>query len=271
MFLYFLKGLKVSKKWGHKNINPQRKSLLKNLKKQLKIWFIPSNILNLALTHSSVVYSKNKLSSNERLEFIGDSVLNLVVSEFLFKSFPNLTEGELSIIRSEVVDKKSLHSVAEKWNLKEYLLVSKEVMMNPRAMYKALANAVEAIIGALYLCTSYGYTKKFVLRYFSEIIMERIKEGPKDYKSTLQILTLKELGEYPIYEVLGELGPQHQKTFIVGVRLRGEIIADGQGWTKKEAEQEAAKHAINYLLQNLPKVKSLKEKKHIESEYEEEY
>lgn len=205
-------------------------------------------IINEALTHSSYANeSRNKyIYNNERLEFLGDSVLSIVVSEYIYLKYNNLPEGELTKVRASVVCEPSLAEQAKKIDLGKYLLLGKgEEVTGGRNRVSILADAFEAVIGALYLDGGMDIASKFVLSTLSNSI-ELASKGKlfRDYKTDLQELLQSKYDDKISYKVTGETGPDHNKTFEVEVLLGENVLGRGQGKSKKEAEQMAAKIAL---------------------------
>ena len=192
-----------------------------------------------ALTHSS---RKTELDySNERLEFLGDAVLGLIVSERLFADFPHLAEGELTRVKSAVVSRSTLSKVARKLSFGKYLIIGKGLAHRRTVPASLLANGFEAVLAAIYLDGGMDPAREFVFRSLTEQI-DRVLNNRHDfnYKSILQQFTQKELGVTPTYRVKSEQGPDHFKSFVVVAQLQDTEYGTGHGRTKKEAEQVAA-------------------------------
>lgn len=228
--------------------------LMKALEDRLGIKWRERSLLLEALTHSSYLYenkSPKVTSHNERLEFLGDAVLELVVSEYLFLECSEKPEGELTKMRAKIVCEPSLARVSRRLELGRYLLMGKgEERSGGRERPSILADAFEALLGALYLDQGLKAAREFALRELSDII-KRVLSGKydQDYKTDLQELLQQKYGEAATYQVLSEEGPDHDKIFKVAVSHRGKIMGKGQGRTKKEAEQNAARVALNHLRQ----------------------
>lgn len=210
------------------------------------------NLVNQSLTHASFVNeSKNKnIEHNERLEFLGDAVLNLAISQYLYCTYPDFSEGELTRIRAGLVCESCLAEKAKMIHLGEYMLLGKgEEATGGRIRPSLLANTFEALLGAIYLQESYEIAFDFIIHLFKEELdrIQPINGFYKDPKTTLQEYVQKEKGLKVIYEVVEEAGPDHDKRFSVIVRLADKIVGRGQGRSKKEAEQNAALEAINRL------------------------
>ena len=220
------------------------------LEEKLGYEFRDPALLENALTHSSCANeSRGRLQSNERLEFLGDSILGMVVADHLYRNHPDLPEGELTRTRAALVCEDSLVEVAEALRLGEYLHLGKgEEAGGGRKRPSIQADAVEAVLAAVYLDGGIGSARKIVQQY----ILCREVEGltsPRDYKTALQELVQRESGQVLKYRLTGEEGPDHDKRFFVEVDLNGSPVGAGSGRSKKEAEQMAAKAAIERLEQ----------------------
>lgn len=211
--------------------------------------FKNKDLLKEAFTHRSYLNENPgwKLPNNERLEFLGDAVLELAVTEELYLRFPESQEGEMTGFRAALVNYQMLAGVAKILGLDKYILLSKgEAKDIGKARDVILANAIEALIGAVYLDSNYKSVKKFVNQSVMSHIDEVIKEGLyKDAKSLLQEKVQEEHKVTPVYKVLSEKGPDHDKIFEVGVYVGGKILAKGTGHSKQEAEVAAARNALN--------------------------
>ena len=221
---------------------------MKSLEEKLGYDFRDRALLENALTHSSRANeSRGALQSNERLEFLGDSILGMIVADHLYRNHPDLPEGDLTRIRAALVCEESLVEVARALHLGEYLRLGKgEEAGGGRNRPSIQADAVEAVLAAVYLDGGIGSARKIVQRY----ILNREAAGlakPHDYKTALQELVQRESGQVLQYHLTGEEGPDHDKRFFVEVTLSGAPIGAGQGRSKKEAEQMAAKAAIEKL------------------------
>ncbi len=209
--------------------------------------FKNKNLLKEALTHTSYAY-ENKVKSNERLEYLGDSILEFVISEYLFLKYNNLSEGEMTKVRANVVCEDSLYEIAKRHNFSDFLLLGKSEKHSQNSKKAIMADSVEAVIAAIFLDSDVEYAKKFIidnLKDFVEIASKNV--GMKDYKTVLQE-KLQVHGEVKIkYVVLKEEGPDHDKTFIVEVSCDDKFLATGKGKNKKHAEMEAAKNALQIL------------------------
>lgn len=218
------------------------------LEEKLGYTFQNRKLLENALTHSSCANeSGGRLSSNERLEFLGDSILGMVVADHLFRNHPDLPEGDLTRVRATLVCEDSLVEVAESLDLGAYLLLGKgEEAGGGRHRPSIRADAVEAVLAAIYLDGGIGSARKIIQKF----ILSREVVGlnkPRDYKTSLQELVQRESGKVLKYRLTGESGPDHDKRFFVEVTLNGTAVGAGTGRSKKDAEQMAAKAAIEAL------------------------
>lgn len=203
-------------------------------------------LLQEALSHSSYANEKKKLRhSNERLEFLGDSVLSIIVSQYLFEHFKHLPEGELTKIRASLVCEKALHQFAKQIHLGEALLLGKgEENTGGRERPSILADAFEAVIAAIYLDGGLEAATPYVLGFVPKDIDARKSSNFRDYKTVLQEIVQKNPEEKVEYMLVEQSGPDHNKAFVVNVMLNSNVIGTGTGRSKKEAEQMAAKEAL---------------------------
>lgn len=212
--------------------------------------FQNKHLLLEALSHSSYANEKRKSrNSNERLEFLGDSVLSIVVSEFLFHKYPNLPEGELTKLRASMVCEKALFVFAKQIHLGEFLLLGKgEEHTGGRERSSILADAFEAVIAAIFLDGGMEAAKRHILRFIPEDPEEHDQPmGFHDYKTQLQEVVQKNPEEKVEYVLVSESGPDHDKAFRVEVCLNSNVIGTGIGHSKKAAEQMAAKEALSLM------------------------
>ncbi|MCD7774808.1 MAG: ribonuclease III [Clostridiales bacterium] len=209
--------------------------------------FKDKELLNTALTHSSYANEmQNKVKFNERLEFLGDSVLGMITAEYFFKNHPEMPEGQLTKLRASMVCEKSLYRFAQTIKLGEFLNLGRgEIHSGGRNRPSILADAFEALIAAIYLDAGFDEAKKFVLGFIANAAVE--DNEIDDYKSALQEIIQKNHGEILEYFMAGESGPDHDKTFTVEVHLNSNVIGVGQGHSKKKAEQMAAKEALRLM------------------------
>ncbi len=226
-----------------------RVRLLKKFQKQVGIRFLDLSLLEQALTHRSYshVTSRNRDASNERMEFLGDSVLGLSVSQFLYLQFPDRPEGALSKMKSLLVSRKVLSEVSREHGLGEFILLSgEESDMGGRDRDSILADSYEGVIGAIYLDQGYRAASKFIQDTLLADINDILKdEENTNYKSLLQEYVQSRRLSHPVYRVHAEDGPEHEKEFVVDVVVKGEIWGQGRGKNKKDAEQAAAREAID--------------------------
>ena len=218
------------------------------LAEHIGVEFKDLNLLRMACTHRSYL-NENRgagLEHNERLEFLGDAVLELVVTEFLFAKYPEKPEGDLTAYRAALVNTQSISDAAQTLGMNEFLLLSRgEAKDTGRARMIILANAFEALIGALYLDAGYDVAKDFIAKQLfhktDEVVAKRLWQ---DAKSRLQELSQEKTGITPSYQMLDQSGPDHDKQFVVGAFIGQEKIASGEGRSKQEAEQDAAQKAL---------------------------
>lgn len=219
-----------------------------DIERELNLQFTDKSLLQTAFIHKSYAY-ENQVESNEKLEFLGDAILELVTSEYLYKNYSNLREGEMTKVRATVVCEASLYEIAKRHNFSDFLKVSKsEYLARGNENPAMLADSVEACIAAIFLDIGLEKAKEFIIDNLKESIKIASKNvGMKDYKTVLQE-KLQEHGEVKItYELVKESGPDHNKIFTVNVSCNGKILADGTGKTKKAAEMEAARNALESM------------------------
>ena len=222
---------------------------MKTLEEKIGYKFNNIQLLKNALTHSSYANeARNGICSNERLEFLGDSVLSIVVSDFLFKKFNSIPEGELTKLRSSLVCEKALCGFSRELNLGKYLLLGKgEDKGGGRERDSILADAFEAVLAAIYLDGGMEIARKIVMNFVLRELDHTSDTGFKDYKTALQEIIQRNPEEYVTYIVTDESGPDHDKSFEVEVHLNSNVIGKGSGKSKKQAEQMAAKQALNLM------------------------
>lgn len=222
---------------------------MKTLETKLGYQFQNPKLLDHALTHSSYAneHHLGSISSNERLEFLGDSVLGMIVADHLYRTFPDLPEGDLTRIRANLVCEGSLVLVAKEWDLGRYLKLGKgENACGGRSRPSILADAVEAVLAAVFLDGGLAHDRDIIQRFLLDR-MEQVNRASRDHKTYLQELVQQKSGQVLSYELIGESGPDHNKTFQMQVLLNGQPIGQGTGHSKKEAEQAAANAAIERL------------------------
>jgi ribonuclease-3 len=225
----------------------RQKNNYKSFLEDNKLSFNNKDLLITALTHPSYYQERSSAeASNQRLEFLGDAVLNLIVGEYIYKNFSDKAEGELTKIRARVVCESALVMVAKKLSLGSYIFLGRgEEMSGGRKRKSILADTVEAVIGAIYLDQGLESAEKFVLKYLEDEIFYTAQGDYYDYKSRLQEFVQAWDKENVYYDLLEEHGPAHSKTFTMAVYYKGEKLASGSGRTKQEAEQKAAEEALN--------------------------
>ncbi len=220
---------------------------MERLETQLGYTFKNRSLLENALTHSSYANENHSpLGSNERLEFLGDSILGMVTADYLYHEHPDLPEGDLTRTRAALVCEESLAEVAARLELGSYLKLGRgEANGGGRRRPSIQADAVEAVLAAVYLDGGLQEAAKIIRRFILEKETER--SAHRDYKTALQELIQRESGRALTYRLTGESGPDHAKTFTMAVDLNGTLVGEGEGRSKKEAEQMAAKAAIEKL------------------------
>ena len=221
---------------------------MESLEKKLGYTFRDRSLLSEALNHSSYAneHRSAEVSSNERLEFLGDSVLGFVTAEFLFKTYGKLPEGDLTRIRAALVCEQSLYEVAKFLGLGQYLKLGKgEEAGGGRQRQSILADATEAVFAAVYLDGGMERVRELICR----VLLSRAPaaEERRDYNTTLQEIVQRRSGQVLTYHMVDESGPDHNKTFLFQVRLNGAPVGQGRGHSKKEAEQAAARDALEKL------------------------
>ncbi len=221
---------------------------LEILEKNIGYTFKNKELLKQALRHTSYANERN-IESNEKLEFLGDSILEFLSSKYIYRNYTNLREGEMTKVRATVVCEKSLYKVAKLHNFSDFLYLGKsEQKTEGRERPAILADSVEAVIAAIYIDGGLEEAEKFIVDNLKFEIEEATKHvGDKDYKTVLQE-KLQEHGEVKIeYKTIGESGPDHDKTFEADVEVNGKFLAKGKGKSKKEAQMQAAKKALENL------------------------
>lgn len=220
----------------------------KKLEESIGYEFKDKELLKKALTHTSYAY-ENKLESNEKLEFLGDSILEFISSKYIYNNYQKLKEGEMTKVRADVVCEKSLYKIACKHNFSDFLYLGKSQKSNEKNVRPAiLADSVEAVIAAIYFDSGIEETEKFIIENLKDSInLASSHVGMKDYKTVLQE-KLQIHGSVIIkYNIIKEFGPDHDKSFVAEVICDGKILAEGIGKTKKMAEMEAARKALSNM------------------------
>ena len=218
------------------------------LKKSIGYVFKNKNLLKNALTHTSYAY-ENKVASNEKLEFLGDSILEFISSKYIYNNYSKLKEGEMTKVRADVVCENSLFKIANKHNFSDFLYLGKSQRLNEKNVRPAiLADSVEAVIAAIYFDSGLEAAEQFIVENLKdEIKIATTHVGMKDYKTVLQE-KLQVHGSVDIkYIIVKEYGPDHDKNFVAEVLCNGKVLAEGIGKNKKMAEMEAAKKALQNM------------------------
>lgn len=221
---------------------------METIEQKLGYEFQSKELLKKALTHTSYAYEKN-IESNEKLEYLGDSILEFITSKYLYFNYPKLTEGEMTKVRASVVCEKSLYKIAKLHNFSDFLYLGKsEQLSGGKNRPAILADSVEAVIAAIYIDGGIEPAEKFIIENLKQEIEQASKHvGIKDHKTVLQE-KLQIHGDVKIeYEIIKETGPDHDKSFEAQVKCNGKILAEGKGKSKKEAEMQAAKKALEEL------------------------
>ena len=222
--------------------------MLENLEKSIGYTFKNKALLKKALTHTSYAY-ENKVESNEKLEFLGDSILEFISSKYIYMHYPKLKEGEMTKVRAEVVCEASLHEVAKKHNFSDFLYTGKsEYACHGNKKPAILADSIEAMIAAIYFDGGIEEAERFIVQNLKDAIEKSTRNvGMKDFKTVLQE-KLQQNGDVLIkYSVIDTKGPDHDKIFFVKVECDGKQLATGEGKTKKSAEMNAAEKALENL------------------------
>lgn len=222
---------------------------MEQLEKNIGYTFKNKSLLKNALAHSSYANErKGGTTSNERLEFLGDSVLSIIVSDYIYKNFPNLPEGQLTRLRASLVCEKSLCEFSKELKVGDYILLGKGEKANGgNERPSILADAFEAILAAIYLDGGMEPAKAHVLRFVTQELTHFDNDSFKDYKTELQEIIQRNPEEQLSYVLIGESGPDHDKCFTVEVHLNSNVIGSGKGHSKKNAEQAAARQALELM------------------------
>lgn len=216
-----------------------------DIEKIINYTFKDKKLLDIAITHSSYAHENNIDYYNERIEYLGDAVLELIASEYIYKNYPDLAEGEMTKARAYSVCEESLAELANNYGFSDFLKVGKcEAKKEGKYRSSILADAVEAIIGAIFLDGDLEKARSFIISHISKQVEICVKDGNKDYKTKLQE-KLQVNGDVKIeYKICGSKGPEHNKIFIAEVYCNNKFMGRGEGKNKKEAEMEAAKEAL---------------------------
>lgn len=221
---------------------------MEQLEKNIKYIFKDKTLLRKALTHTSYAY-EHHVESNEKLEFLGDSILEFLSSKYIYTHYSHLKEGEMTKVRAEVVCEDSLYLVAQRHHFSDFLYLGKsETLSHGRTKPAILADSVEAVIAAIYFDSGLEEAEKFIITNLKDAIEESSKNvGMKDHKTVLQEKLQENGNVHIVYEVTDTKGPDHDKTFMVQVSCDGKVLATGEGKTKKQAEMQAAQKALEEL------------------------
>ena len=220
---------------------------ISEFEKRIGLEFKNKELLEVAFTHRSFLNeNREKVKEhNERIEFLGDAVLELAATEMLYSKFPKMKEGEMTAIRSALVNTDSLSKQADRLGMEKYLRMSKGELASNKGRWHILANTFEAVLGAIYLEFGFEVVKKFLeihlFPYLDEILENNLHKDPKSY---FQEISQNKYQITPEYKILGESGPEHDKKYIAGAYIGDELIAKGEGSSKKNAEIDAAKNAL---------------------------
>jgi ribonuclease III len=221
-------------------------SLLEQCEKRIGYVFADKKLLQSALTHASG--AEHRLASNERLEFLGDAILGAVVCEVLYRQYPDYLEGDLTKVKSVVVSRQTCAKISESLGMQEFLILGKGMTTHPTIPTSLLADVFESLVAAIYLDGGDRAARGFVQTHLGpeiELVVESETSG--NYKSQLQQLAQRELGTTPTYQLLDEKGPDHSKCFQIAAQVGGNRYSPAWGRNKKEAEQQAARNALNEL------------------------
>jgi ribonuclease-3 len=236
----------LSRLGGKRQGGADTENLRLAFKRKFAIDFSDPSLLRTALTHRSCIEPEGNAVSNERLEFLGDSVLGVIASDYLFRSMGDANEGELTKARSRIVNKNSLGRISMKIGILDLLIFAREELRgDERALVTLSADALEAVIGAIYLDRGFGTASEFVISRIVDPVSDASPdERACDYKSQLQEMCQANFKVQPDYRIVKRVGPEHRKVFHVVVRIRGETYGFGSGRSRKEAEQVAAGQAL---------------------------
>jgi ribonuclease-3 len=220
-----------------------------SVQQALGVSFSDIKLLRTALTHSSFAYETGTSEFNEKLEFLGDSVLGLAITEYIFERFPKMQEGGLAKLRANLVRAETLAGVAGDLKLGDFIFMGRGAEQSGgRRNASILADCLEAVIGAIYLDQGFDAAASFVIRLFKEKIAEQGRQKEQgDPKTTLQELTMDKWGTLPDYEIINQKGPAHRPMFSATVSIRGQVYGKGVGTSKKRAQQLAAKEALKKI------------------------
>jgi ribonuclease-3 len=231
---------------GHNPADAEVASLLERCEERIGYVFSDKSLLKAALTHASG--AQHRLASNERLEFLGDSILGTVVCEELYHRYPEYLEGELTRIKSIVVSRLTCAKISDSLGMEEFLILGKGMTTHPKVPPSLLADVFESLVAAIYLDGGRDAVRPFLLKHIlPEILAAAEDESGSNYKSLLQQLAQREHGTTPTYQLLDEKGPDHSKCFKIAAQVGGHRYQGAWGQNKKEAEQRAAQNALSEL------------------------
>ena len=233
-------------------LNSISAAYIANIEEKINYTFNDKGLLLRSLTHSSYAHDNNLDYNYERLEFLGDAVVELIITEYLVKKYPDFQEGDLSILRAYIVNAQALYEVAKKIDLNSNILLGKSEFNGVDNIKKAIvADIFEAVMAAVYLDGGYEKVKSIVLNLLEEFIIEAVKKNSfRDAKTLLQQLCQRDFGKLPEYSLISSTGPEHNKTFYVEVDVCGVMKMRGKGRSKKEAEKQAASMALEQYKKN---------------------
>jgi ribonuclease-3 len=236
---------------GHFETTDPLPALLAGCEQRVAYVFSDKGMLQAALTHASG--AEHRLASNERLEFLGDAILGAVVCELLYRQFPEYLEGELTRVKSVVVSRQTCAKISESLGMQEFLILGKGMSTHPSIPPSVLADVFESLVAAIYLDGGSRAAREFLERHIlPEIELAAGGVLGNNYKSMLQQLAQREHGTTPVYQLLDEKGPDHSKCFKIAAQIGGNRYAPAWGRNKKEAEQRAARNALNEISGKVP-------------------
>ena len=221
---------------------------LQRLEENIGYKFKNKQLLEKALTHTSYAFERH-VESNEKLEFLGDSILEFISSKYLYNNFPKLSEGEMTKVRATIVCEDSLYKIAKKHNFSDFLFLGKSELASHNEVRKAImADSVEALIAAIYFDSGLEEAESFIIENLKDEVLSASKNvGQKDYKTVLQEKLQADGEVYIKYEIIKEEGPDHDKKFTARVSCDGKVLATGEGKNKKSAEMDAARKALQKI------------------------
>lgn len=229
-----------------RDVEPELSALLKECEARIGYEFSDKSLLRAALTHASG--AQHRLASNERLEFLGDAILGAVVCELLYRQYPEYLEGDLTRLKSIVVSRQTCAKISQSLEMRDFLILGKGMTTHPTVPSSLLADVFESLIAAIYLDGGMEPAREFIQRHVGpEVELAADGESGSNYKSLLQQLAQRDHGSTPIYQLLDEKGPDHSKCFKISAQIGGNRYQAAWGRNKKEAEQRAARNALNEI------------------------